>query len=163
MAKFHNPAIILYKKTLVGQRAYKRSIPRFCAISTEGICVKWNSPVTISEFKVEAVRKLREYLEGGTIWDVCVLYKHNKNLHNRARVFFRVKFPSNYKEYYDSFKESRMQVLKNISAITSKLRPMYSRGEFRNTNDFLTQFESTVKELFGEPDCELDEIKVYVN
>lgn len=141
--------INLYPKTLRGQRAYKRSIPRFIAISNWGYCIKWNSDVSHKDFYTVAKQRLCDAIECGGVWVVVILFRPDPRYQNPAKVFFEVRFSPDEIDKYYKIKEQHIDFLKKIHNLKVRCMRAYVTHAVKTTKEYLNFFEEQIKELFN--------------
>lgn len=140
--------IILYPKTLRGQREYKRATPRFVAISNHGYCLKWNADVGMTQFYQEARERLCDALECGTVWTVCVLFRPDPDTYTRDQVFMEVRFTQKEVERYNKIKAQHLDFLDKLRILKSKLMRGYVHHTLTSAKEYVNFFEEQAKELF---------------
>lgn len=140
--------IILYPKTLRGQREYKRATPRFVAISNHGYCIKWNADISMNRFYQEARKHLCDALECGTVWTVCVLFRPDKDTHTRDSVFMEVRFTQKEFEKYEKIKAQHLDFLNRLRILKTKMIHEYTQHTLTSTKEYINFFEKQIKELF---------------
>lgn len=141
--------IILYPKTLRGQREYKRATPRFVAISNHGYCLKWNANVPMTRFYREARERLCDALECGTVWTVCVLFRPNKYTYTRDKVFMEVRFTQKEAARYEKIKAKHLDFLNKLRILKTNMMKSYVNHTVTSTKEYINFFEEQVKELFN--------------